>query len=172
MKSVDGKKRAVHLIVLIHGLYGNPDNLAVVKEELERAAPGSSAPSSSSSSTGAPTVDRKGKGKAQETEEEEYDLVDVEDILDLDEPALGNDDEDQARDLDGDGDESGLEVKILVCKSFTGSHTWDGIDINAHRASKEIDEVVFKLGEEDRVVEVVSFVRPLHGLHGPLEQTG
>ncbi|RZA16200.1 MAG: hypothetical protein EOP10_25030, partial [Proteobacteria bacterium] len=50
MKSrVEGKKRGVHLIVLIHGLYGNPDNLAVVKEELERAASGSSAPTSSSS---------------------------------------------------------------------------------------------------------------------------
>jgi hypothetical protein len=161
-----GKKRGVHLIVLIHGLYGNPDNLAVVKEELERAASGSSASApSSSSSTGASTVDRKGKGKAKGTEEEEYDLVDVEDILDLDEPTLENDNNHQARDGDGDGDESGngLEVRILVCKSFTGSHTWDGIDINAHRASKEIDEVVSKLGEEDRVVEVVSFVCPLLG---------
>jgi len=158
MKSrVDGKKRGVHLIVLIHGLYGNPDNLAVVKEELERAASGSSS-SISSLSKGASTVDRKGKGKAREAEnEEEYELV--EDLLDLDEFPLENDDEGQAR--DGDESGNGLEVRILVCKSFTGSHTWDGIDINAHRASKEIDKVVFKLGEEDRVVEVVSFVCPL-----------
>lgn len=31
-----------------------------------------------------------------------------------------------------------LELDILVPKSFCGSHTWDGIDVNAQRAAREV----------------------------------
>ena len=108
----------VHLIVLFHGLYGNPDNLAVVKEELERA-------------------DRRNRGDEDEDE--------VEDLLDLSPTTTTI--------------ENGLELKILICKSFTGSHTWDGIDVNAHKAAGEVDGEIERIQQEGKVVEVFSVVR-------------
>ena len=108
----------VHLIVLIHGLYGNPNNLAVVKEELERA-------------------DRRNRGDEDEDE--------VEDLLELSPTTTTI--------------ENGLELKILICKSFTGSHTWDGIDVNAHKAAGELDAEIERIQQEGKVVEVFSVVR-------------
>lgn len=110
----------VHLIVLIHGLYGNPTNLAVVKEELERAY----------------SRDRK--------DEEE-----VENLLDstsssCSKSKYGRDD---------------LELRVLVCKSFTGSHTWDGIDVNTHKAAGEVDAEIERIQGEGKVVVVFSIVR-------------
>lgn len=109
----------VHLIVLIHGLYGNPNNLAVVKEELERA-------------------DRRNRGDEDEDE--------VEDLLDPSPTTTTR--------------ENSLELKILICKSFTGSHTWDGIDVNAHKAAGELDAEIERIEREGNVVEVFSIVRP------------
>ncbi len=63
----------VHLIILIHGLYGTPSNLAVIRSELEEA-----------------------------------------------------------------GRHAELPIAAYTTTSFTGSHTWDGIDVNAHRAAKEV----------------------------------
>jgi pimeloyl-ACP methyl ester carboxylesterase len=83
----------VHLVVLIHGLYGSPNNLAVIHEELVKAA-------------------------------------------DADVCASHN-----------------IETVVHVCKSFTGSHTWDGIDVNAWKASQEVDEVIERLEGEGREVE-------------------
>jgi hypothetical protein len=123
--------RGVHLIVLIHGLYGNPDNLKVVKEELERAS-GQGTSSDAS--------------KYQDGEEDE-----VEDLLDPSSSASSSSTRSRR---------SRLEVKILVCKSFTGSHTWDGIDVNAHKAAGEIDEVIKELEGEGKAVEVFSVVSP------------
>lgn len=124
--------RGVHLVVLIHGLYGNPDNLKVVKEELERA-------SGHGRSFGA--------SEYQDGEEDE-----VEDLLDPSSSASSSSSARSKRD--------GLEVKILVCKSFTGSHTWDGIDVNAHKAAGEIDEVIRELEGAGKAVEVFSVVSP------------
>jgi len=121
--------RGVHLIVLIHGLYGNPDNLKVVKEELERAS--RHEPSS----------------KYRYREEDE-----VEALLDSSSSASSSSSTRSRR--------SRLEVKILVCESFTGSHTWDGIDVNAHKAAGEIDDVIKELEGEGKAVEVFSVVSP------------
>jgi hypothetical protein len=66
--------KPVHLVILIHGLYGSPDNLAVVAEELR---------------------------------------------------AYG-------------GVKTDYEVVVYLTKSFTGSHTWDGADVNGHRAAEEV----------------------------------
>jgi triacylglycerol esterase/lipase EstA (alpha/beta hydrolase family) len=125
-------KSRVHLIVLVHGLYGNPDNLAVVKEELERAAKSRS------------------KGKGREVDEEE-DIV--ESLLDPPTTSFSSPSSSTSQ-ITRDG----LELHILVCKSFTGSHTWDGIDVNAHRAAKEIDTEIERLEKDGKVVEVFSVV--------------
>ena len=67
--------QSIHLIVLIHGLYGIVDNLAIIRSELEE----------------------------------------------------------NGRDLDS-------HIVTYITTSFTGSHTWDGIDVNAHRAAKEVGQ--------------------------------
>ncbi|ORY27627.1 putative serine esterase-domain-containing protein [Naematelia encephala] len=87
----------VHLIILIHGLYGSPTNLDTVAEELRGIS------SSSSSAEG--------------------------------------------------GTE--FETVVYLTKEFGGSHTWDGIDVNAWRASSEVDDEVERL--EDQGKEVVAF---------------
>jgi hypothetical protein len=127
--------RGVHLIVLIHGLYGNPDNLKVVKEELERASGHGSSSDVS---------------RDQDGEEDE-----VENLLDPSSSASSSSSSSssQSRKVE-------LETRILVCKSFTGSHTWDGIDVNAHKAAGEIDEVIKELEGEGKAVEVFSVVSP------------
>lgn len=65
--------QSVHLIVLIHGLYGTPINLAVVKAELDNA-----------------------------------------------------------------GQDAEVPIASFVTTSFTGSHTWDGVDVNAYRTVQEV----------------------------------
>jgi len=127
----------VHLIVLIHGLYGNPENLVVVKEELERASQLGIRPGRKGKQT---------KGSIEEVDE-------VEDLLSS---APSSASSSTSTTSSRDNDE--LELKILVCKSFTGSHTWDGIDINAHKAAAEVDEVIKELENEGKVVEVFSVV--------------
>jgi len=127
--------RRVHLIVLIHGLYGNPDNLAVVKDELERA-----------SRHGA-------SSKYQDREEDE-----VEDLLDHSSSASSSSSSSTRSRRNKRMDR--LETKILVCKSFTGSHTWDGIDVNAHKAANEIDATIKESEGEGKAVEVFSIVSP------------
>lgn len=121
--------RGVHLIVLVHGLYGNPDNLKVVKEELERAS-------------------RHEAGSCHQDGEED----EVEALLD---PSSSSSSSSLTRSR-----RSRLETKILVCKSFTGSHTWDGIDVNAHKAAGEIDAAIKELEGEGKAVEVFSVVSP------------
>ena len=100
--------QAVHLIILIHGLYGTPVNLAVVQSELKLAA------------------------------ENSY---------------------------------RSLPAVSYVTQSFTGSHTWDGIDVNAHRAAKEVrkmklcrlivevNEEVERLENEGKDIVAFSVVR-------------
>jgi hypothetical protein len=114
-----GRER-VHLIVLIHGLYGNPNNLAVVKEELERAY------------------------KREQEDEEE-----VEDLLDTTSSSSSSSTTNKGE----------LELQVLVCKSFTGSHTWDGIDVNGHKAAGEVDAEIDRLEGEGKEVVVFSVVR-------------
>jgi hypothetical protein len=128
--------RGVHLVVLIHGLYGNPDNLKVVKEELERA-----------SGHGR----RSGVSRYQDEEEDE-----VENLLD---PWGSPSSSSSTR---SSNYRDGLGTRILVCTSFTGSHTWDGIDVNAHKAAGEIDDVIKELEGDGKAVEVFSVVSPLN----------
>jgi len=108
----DDQARRVHLVLLIHGLYGSPANLAVVREEVIRAA-------------------RSGSNSTQS--------------------GLSGDHE-----YESGADES--DVVVLVATSFTGSHTWDGIDVNAHRASVEIDQEIERLRAEGRMVDRLSIM--------------
>jgi hypothetical protein len=112
MQEEDRRDRQVHLILLIHGLYGSPANLAVIKEEVIRAAR-----SGSRSTNSGPSGD----------------------------------------DEDGHGPDQS-DVVVLVATSFKGSHTWDGIDVNAHRASIEIDQEIERLRAQGRCVDRLSIM--------------
>lgn len=46
----------------------------------------------------------------------------------------------------------------LVATSFTWARTWDGVDVNAHRAAAEVDAEIERLEGEGRVVEAFSVV--------------
>lgn len=109
----------VHLILLIHGLYGSPKNLSVTAEELHNAA----LPSSSSSTHVAPSSSS----------------------YDHDHQSAGE-----------QGDPERDEVVVHIAKSFTGSHTWDGIDVNAERAARELDTEIERLEGEGKRVDRVS----------------
>jgi hypothetical protein len=132
--------RGVHLIVLIHGLYGNPDNLKVVKEELERAS---------------------GHGTSSDASRYQVEENEVEDLLDPSSSASSSSSSSSSQSRRNERKVE-LETRILVCQSFTGSHTWDGIDVNAHKAAGEIDDVIKELEGEGKVVEVFSVVSPLN----------
>lgn len=124
----------VHLIVLIHGLYGNPTNLGVVKEELERA-------SRLAQEYGSDGPDKKGKGKARVRAPARADT-------DIDNDGEEDEDQVEAQLLPPPSPLGGstswhrggrvMRTRVLVLKSFQGSRTWDGIDINAHRAAREV----------------------------------
>ena len=113
----------IHLILLIHGLYGSPKNLSVTAEELHKAAlsNGSNASSNLSTSTSASTS-----------------------IADEDNIDEGIDEKD--------------EVVVHIAKSFTGSHTWDGVDVNAERAAKELEGQIERLERSGKRVDRVSIM--------------
>jgi triacylglycerol esterase/lipase EstA (alpha/beta hydrolase family) len=103
----------IHLIVLIHGLYGNPSNLAVVKDELKRA-----------SSLAKSSIDRSLIYTKDDRDADENGEVEEVDML------LGRSSRNTGRRI--------MFSRVLVLQSFEGSHTWDGVDINAQRASTEV----------------------------------
>ncbi|WOO81083.1 Putative lipase [Vanrija pseudolonga] len=115
MSDNDQPRTPVHLVVLLHGLYGAPANLwcleaeaAALHEEL-----------------------RKGSGESGESDVERS----TDDADDVSAPAP--------------------QLAVLVAKSYVGQRTWDGIDVNAHRAADEIDEEIARLDAEGK--DVVAF---------------
>ena len=145
----------VHLVVLIHGLYGSPANLAVVNEEVHRAA---STSSISQAEQAGPSSPYDGGYAESETEVDQL----------LSEPGP----------LDSSSLVPGPEVVTLLVNSFTGSHTWDGIDINAHRARRELLTKIDELESQGSRVEGISIMAYSLGglvgryLVGLLESTG
>ncbi|ORX36237.1 putative serine esterase-domain-containing protein [Kockovaella imperatae] len=110
-----GTSHGIHLVVIIHGLYGSPANLRTIDEEVRRAAEEATDISSS----------------CQNQSSEEPD------------PARSK---------------QGLRTVTLLLKSFTGSHTWDGIDVNAHKAKDEIMHEISALEGDGRSVTHISFM--------------
>ena len=125
----------VHLVILIHGLYGSPTNLAVVHEELLEA------------------------GESKVSLSESQSQVDIDSGSEFEvETHLNNDEQSGRPGGPGGRGQSrghGLEVVGYLVNSFTGSMTWDGIDVNAYRASKEVDAEIERLEAQGK--EVVAF---------------
>lgn len=122
MGSEKGESQRVHLVVLIHGLYGSPENLHTVREELLAVVDRDEAQRDEGEVealldgevvTGAAARTRsKGKGRARSATPAEHE---------------------QRRER--------MKLEVLLCQSFQGSKTWDGVDVNAHRASQEVSYV-------------------------------
>ncbi|KAK4688778.1 hypothetical protein P7C73_g1333, partial [Tremellales sp. Uapishka_1] len=65
---------------------------------------------------------------------------------------------------------STLPTEIYLSRGFEGSHTWDGIDINAWRVAKEIDLEVERLYEEGK--DVAAFSVMGYSLGGHKDESG
>ena len=136
--SLEMRGKGVHLVLLIHGLYGSPQNLDVVKEELLAADLGSDC----LDPTGSPS--RNTEDDSHRVEEDEAEV--------LSELGLGGSHKGTSQ------GSTRLEVVPLVATSFTWARTWDGVDVNAHRAAEEVDAEIERLEGEGRVVEAFSVV--------------
>lgn len=91
--------QATHLIVLLHGLYGDVHNLHTVKTELLALADPKIASISDKNASGA---------------------------------------EKHGRHILNERPQEGLETVVYLPKSIKGAHTWDGIDVCAHRVAEEV----------------------------------
>lgn len=91
--------QATHLIVLIHGLYGDVHNLDAVKSELLALAD----PETSN-------ISNKGASGAEK----------------------------HNRCIHNERPKKRMETVVYLPKSIKGAHTWDGIDVCAHRVAEEV----------------------------------
>lgn len=95
----DIKMQATHLIVLLHGLYGDVHNLHAVKSELLALADPEAFTISDNDASGA----------------EKHNIH-----------------------TSNERPKKSLETVVYLPKSIKGVHTWDGIDVCAHRVAEEV----------------------------------
>lgn len=95
----DIKMQATHLIVLLHGLYGDVHNLHAVKSELLALADPEASTISDNDASGA----------------EKHNIH-----------------------TSNERPKKSLETVVYLPKSIKGVHTWDGIDVCAHRVAEEV----------------------------------
>ncbi|WRT64856.1 uncharacterized protein IL334_001792 [Kwoniella shivajii] len=134
---------SVHLVVLIHGLWGSPTHLAVAKEELEKAWLAHKDHGSETNKTQDvsgpdedPTITTKlssnsvegqvGKERTKEDDEEEKDV----------EP----------------------ELVIMIAGGMTSQLTYDGIDVCASRVAYEVDQKILELEHGGKKVHQFSLM--------------
>lgn len=141
--------KPVHLVILIHGLFGSSANVATVAEELYHIHRGSSSRASASPGDLSTTDSIKdGKEDAEggvlEEETENGGMRYREDQETPIEADTGSGEAGGTASLGSDG-EGRREEELVVysCNSFGFGHTWDGIDINAQRAAKEVSVTSF-----------------------------
>ncbi|WVF66937.1 hypothetical protein IAT40_001680 [Kwoniella sp. CBS 6097] len=115
--------QAVHLVVLIHGLYGSTINLSAVEQELLSLAT-SKPPVGSSDSDVSRASTSSSAGSAQTSEQK------------------------RARRFGGDG----VETVVYLPKGIKGARTWDGIDVCAQRIADEVDSEIERLQDEGKDV--------------------
>ncbi|KAK8861217.1 hypothetical protein IAR55_002036 [Kwoniella newhampshirensis] len=115
--------RSVHLIIVIHGLYGSTLNLSVVEEELMRAG--------GEVEQGAEAGNRK-RGAPSST---------LSHVHGRDRRRYQGGEEEGGRE-EGEG---GGETVVYLAQSIKGSRTWDGIDVCAHRIAEEVDKEIERL---------------------------
>ncbi|KAL7419947.1 hypothetical protein Q5752_005866 [Cryptotrichosporon argae] len=107
----------VHLVFLLHGLFGSPANLGALVSALERTHT---------------AAESRGEGGVDDSDE-----------------GTGN---------------AGLELRVLLAKSYVGGRTWDGIDVNAWRAADELFAELDRIEAEGK--DVVAFTITGYSLGG------
>ncbi|OCF40927.1 lipid particle protein [Kwoniella heveanensis CBS 569] len=140
---------SVHLVVLIHGLWGSPAHLAVAKEELEKAwldAHGKGKPTSGSAGKEAediegPAEDPIVTSRLTKSNSENGNLS-----------ANGR----GPRDAANLGEED--ELVIMIAGGMTSQLTYDGVDVCASRVAYEVDRKIAELEAEGKVVNKFSLV--------------
>ncbi|WWC67845.1 uncharacterized protein I206_101762 [Kwoniella pini CBS 10737] len=120
----------VHLVVLIHGLWGSPAHLAVAKEELEKAWSGQKLSQDVSGPPEDPTI-----------------ITELSSPLS---PSNGNDSKTK-----GSNPEDG-QLVIMIAGGMTSQLTYDGIDVCASRVAYEIDLKIRELEKEGKNVDKFS----------------
>ncbi|KIR51815.1 lipid particle protein [Cryptococcus gattii Ru294] len=108
--------QATHLIVLLHGLYGDVHNLHAVKSELLALADPEASTISDNGASGA---------------------------------------EKHNKHISNERPKKSLETVVYLPKSIKGAHTWDGIDVCAHRVAEELDHEIERLQDESK--DIVGF---------------
>ncbi|KAL1411241.1 hypothetical protein Q8F55_002192 [Vanrija albida] len=109
----ESPRTPVHLVVLLHGLYGAPANLWCLEAEARALH----------------AELREGSGGASG-----------------DAKARSDDDDDAAV--------TAPQLAVLVAKSYVGQRTWDGIDVNAHRAADEVSPMANGHGDDVADVQI------------------
>ncbi|OCF40533.1 hypothetical protein I317_05624 [Kwoniella heveanensis CBS 569] len=120
--------QAVHLVILIHGLYGSTLNLSAVEQELLSLAATSESASSSPTEPRTSTSSSVGSGTTSQQRE-------------------GGSSRIPARD--------GVETIVYLPKGIKGARTWDGIDVCAQRIAEEVDKEIERLQDEGK--DVIGF---------------
>lgn len=131
ISSTSSSKKSIHLVILIHGLFGSPANVEAVAEELYNQHGDSSASVEDTFKDGS----------------EEYREI----IFAID----GNG-------TKGKGKDRKDELVVYSCNSFGWGHTWDGIDINAHRAAKEVGHFSSKYAEGEELTQLFRLMKRLN----------
>lgn len=112
---MSAKPTPVHLIIVIHGLYGSTLNLKVVEEELIRAGGEVERGAEADNDGGPPTSSKTSTGHG------------------VGGAAIQGD-------LEGKGSKTGTETVVYLAQSIKGTRTWDGIDVCSHRITEEVSE--------------------------------
>jgi hypothetical protein len=108
--------KPIHLVILIHGLFGSPANVATVAEELY-AVHGSIDTAADPQTRGSDADAAGVEVSTSQAGGERYREVVA--------PSSG-------------GRDRKDELVVYACNSFGFGHTWDGIDVNAQRAADEV----------------------------------
>ncbi|WVR04162.1 hypothetical protein IAU60_001161 [Kwoniella sp. DSM 27419] len=116
----------VHLIILIHGLYGSTLNLAAVEQELLALA----------GSTGS----------------QQGDSADTSNRVEVAKRPPGIPQSAASSSEATDRPKKSLETVVYLPRCIKGARTWDGVDVCAQRIAEEVDKEIERLHEEDKDV--------------------
>lgn len=112
-------RQDVHLVLLLHGLYGAPANLWCLEEEV--AAAGARARETAAGAAGA------GAAAAADSAPASHHLSAA--------PTQSG-----AKGVDDPAADRALQIAVLNARSYEHARTWDGIDVNAHRVGEEVSD--------------------------------
>ncbi|WVQ97967.1 hypothetical protein IAU59_005087 [Kwoniella sp. CBS 9459] len=161
--AVESSSASVHLVVLIHGLWGSPAHLAVAKEELEKAWLKAHGRRSKSDSASA-------EKESEDVEGPPEDPVITSRLTKSNDQAFSNDQHQNGRNGHqsngvagggrdaGDDEDVDDELVIMIAGGMTSQLTYDGVDVCASRVAYEVDKKITELECEGKAVNRFSLM--------------